>query len=69
MDVLVYSARPYDEEFLTTANAGRHKLTFTRASLDAQTAASPASTRRSAFLSTTRPRRRCSNNWRAVEPA
>ncbi len=38
MDVLVYSARLYDEAFLDSANAGRHTLTFTRASLDAQTA-------------------------------
>ena len=40
MRVAVYSARPYDREFLTRANAaGRHELVFLDARLDATTAA------------------------------
>lgn len=39
MDVLVYDAHSYDHTFLEAANQGQHKLTFTGAQLDLQTAA------------------------------
>ncbi|TPW27823.1 2-hydroxyacid dehydrogenase [Martelella alba] len=38
MRVTVFSAKPYDEEFLTSANEGRHDLVFTEAALHAPTA-------------------------------
>jgi D-lactate dehydrogenase len=38
MDVLVYSARSYDQQYLTAANGGTHNLVFQPASLDASTA-------------------------------
>ncbi|WP_174802595.1 2-hydroxyacid dehydrogenase [Martelella limonii] len=38
MRVTVFSAKPYDEEFLKAANEGRHELIFTEAGLHAQTA-------------------------------
>ncbi len=38
MRVLVYSARPYDEESLNSANQGKHQLHFTEARLDRRTA-------------------------------
>jgi D-lactate dehydrogenase len=38
MDVIVYSAKPYDRRFLTAANAG-HELRFVDAPLSAETAA------------------------------
>jgi D-lactate dehydrogenase len=38
MRVIVYSSKPYDQEFLVAANsAGRHDLVFLEASLDLQT--------------------------------
>jgi D-lactate dehydrogenase len=43
MRIAVYSARSYDRQFLTQANAdGRHALTFLDARLDASTAAAAA---------------------------
>ncbi len=38
MNVLVYSNRPYDREFLEAANQGKHELHFTEARLEEQTA-------------------------------
>ncbi|AJY45948.1 2-hydroxyacid dehydrogenase [Martelella endophytica] len=38
MRVTVFSAKPYDEEFLKSANEGRHDLVFTEAALHAPTA-------------------------------
>ncbi len=38
MRVTVFSAKPYDEEFLKAANEGRHDLVFTEAPLQAPTA-------------------------------
>jgi D-lactate dehydrogenase len=38
MNVLVYSSRPYDEQFLKQANQGKHQLHFTEARLEEQTA-------------------------------
>ena len=38
MRVTVFSAKPYDEEFLKAANEGRHELIFTEAGLHAPTA-------------------------------
>ncbi|AMM85321.1 2-hydroxyacid dehydrogenase [Martelella sp. AD-3] len=38
MRVTVFSAKPYDEEFLKAANEGRHDLVFTEAPLHAPTA-------------------------------
>jgi D-lactate dehydrogenase len=37
MKVLVYSARPYDQDFLKAANQAEHELHFTEAHLDEQT--------------------------------
>jgi D-lactate dehydrogenase len=37
MKVLVYSARSYDQEFLKTANQGKHELIFTEAQLEERT--------------------------------
>jgi len=36
--VLVYSSRPYDQEFLKAANHGKHELHFTEARLEERTA-------------------------------
>jgi len=38
MKVLVYSARPYDKEFLNAANQKKHELRFTEAHLEESTA-------------------------------
>ena len=38
MKVLVYSARPYDQEFLKAANHGKHELHFVEARLEERTA-------------------------------
>lgn len=38
MQVAVFSAKPYDREFLTAANGGRHDLTFLEPRLSAETA-------------------------------
>ncbi|WP_180900439.1 2-hydroxyacid dehydrogenase [Martelella soudanensis] len=38
MRVTVFSAKPYDEDFLKAANEGRHELVFTEAGLHAPTA-------------------------------
>jgi D-lactate dehydrogenase len=39
MRALVYDTHSYDQTFLNAANAGRHRLDYTTAQLDAQTAA------------------------------
>ena len=38
MRCLVTSARPYDQQFLSTANNGRHELVFIETTLNAETA-------------------------------
>jgi len=40
MKVLVYSARPYDKEFLNAANQKKHELHFIEAQLEESTTVS-----------------------------